>query len=79
MKLFTKDFVVNEEEYIAYQMLQLIHEKYSQFIPEKSLHHLQQTLKYLIQDLEKEYPKRLDITNNELIERITFDEDTLKH
>lgn len=77
MKLITKDFIVNEDEYISYQLLELVYGKYASKMPKESAYHLQEAMKYLIKDLEKGYPK-LDITDNKLVERITFNEDTLK-
>ena len=78
MKLMTKDFVVDEEEYIAYQLLQLVYGHYGSKIPKESKKFLQQALHYLIKDIEKEYPDNLDIVDDKLIARITFDKDTKK-
>lgn len=77
MKLVTKDIVVDEEEFIAYQLLELVYGRYRTKIPKKSAEHLQQTLHFLLEDLQKDYPEHLDITDNKLIDRVTFNEDTL--
>ena len=78
MKLVTKDYVVDEQELVAYHMLQLFYSTYGRIVPEKCEEHLKQALDYLVKDLEKDYPKDLDIVDDVLIERISFNEDTLK-
>ena len=78
MKLITKDFVVDEQELVAYHMLQLFYSTYGRAVPEECEEHLKQALDLLVKDLEKEYLNGLDIVDDKLIERITFNEDTLK-
>jgi len=78
MKLITKDFIVDEQELVAYHMLQLFYSTYGRAVPEDCEKHLKQALDLLVKDLEKEYSNELDIVDDQLIERITFNEDTLK-
>ena len=78
MKLITKDFIVDEQELVAYHMLQLFYGNYSHAVPKECEEHLKQALDLLVKDLEKEYSNELDIVDDKLIERITFNEDTLK-
>ena len=78
MKLITKDFIVDEQELVAYHMLQLFYSTYGRAVPEECEKHLKQALDLLVKDLEKDYSNELDIVDDKLIERITFNEDTLK-
>lgn len=78
MKLVTKDFIIDEEEFTAYHLLQLVYGAYGSKVPKECKEHLQQALHYLIKDLEKDYPEDLDIVDNKILERITFNKDTLK-
>ena len=53
MKLITKDFVVDEQELVAYHMLQLFYSTYRHAVPEECEEHLKQALDLLVKDLEK--------------------------
>ena len=78
MKLVTKDVVIDEQELVAYHMLQLFYGNYSHAVPKQCEEHLKQALDYLVKDLEKGYSNEFDIVDDQLIERITFNEDTLE-
>lgn len=78
MRTKTMDFIVDEDEFIAYQIIQLVYGKYSHSMPKKAVEHIQKAMRYIIEDLEEGYPA-LDITDNKVIERVTFNLDTYKN
>lgn len=69
----TIDCTLNEGEYVANEIIELIYERYKNKIPQDAATKIKEAIEIMHKHLTKDYlPKGNDIIDIDLIERVTF-------